>query len=111
MTNTSSNKLRRRMAREPKSAVEVQQGAGAASIGRKERPLLASPKGPNKTEKLLSLLGGSQGATLDDLMETTGWFPHTTRASLTGLRKKGYVVDRAKEGGTSRDKLVEAASR
>ena len=30
------------------------------------------------------------GATLDDLVEATGWLPHTTRAALTGLRKKGY---------------------
>ena len=25
-------------------------------------------------------------------MEATGWLPHTTRAALTGLRKRGYAV-------------------
>ena len=36
------------------------------------------------------------GATLDDLVAATGWLPHTTRAALTGLRKKGYAVEKAK---------------
>lgn len=26
------------------------------------------------------------------LVEVTGWLPHTTRAALTGLRKRGYAV-------------------
>jgi hypothetical protein len=30
-------------------------------------------------------------------MSTTGWLPHTTRAALTGLRKRGLKVERAKE--------------
>jgi hypothetical protein len=29
---------------------------------------------------------------LDALVEATGWLPHTTRAALTGLRKRGYAV-------------------
>jgi hypothetical protein len=30
------------------------------------------------------------------MVEATGWLPHTTRAALTGLRKKGHAVDRRK---------------
>jgi hypothetical protein len=26
------------------------------------------------------------------MIEATGWLPHTTRAALTGLRKRGYAV-------------------
>jgi hypothetical protein len=29
---------------------------------------------------------------LEALVEATGWLPHTTRAALTGLRKRGYTV-------------------
>jgi DNA-binding IclR family transcriptional regulator len=36
------------------------------------------------------------GATLDQLVEATGWLPHTTRAALTGLRKKGYAIQKSK---------------
>ena len=32
------------------------------------------------------------GATIDELIAATGWLAHTTRAALTGLRKRGYAV-------------------
>jgi hypothetical protein len=32
------------------------------------------------------------GATIEELMAATGWLAHTTRAALTGLRKRGYAV-------------------
>jgi Protein of unknown function (DUF3489) len=28
------------------------------------------------------------------LIAVTGWLPHTTRAALTGLRKRGYEIAR-----------------
>jgi hypothetical protein len=36
---------------------------------------------------VIALLQQEQGATLAELIATTGWLPHTTRAALTGLRK------------------------
>jgi hypothetical protein len=36
------------------------------------------------------------GAALDEMVEATGWLPHTTRAALTGLRKKGYGLAKNK---------------
>ena len=32
------------------------------------------------------------GATLDHLMKTTNWQPHTVRAALSRLRKRGMVI-------------------
>ena len=32
------------------------------------------------------------GATIEELIAATGWLAHTTRAALTGLRKRGYAV-------------------
>ncbi len=49
-----------------------------------------------KTALVLALLQREDGATIGELIEATGWLPHTTRAALTGLRKKGHVVDRTK---------------
>ena len=40
-----------------------------------------------------------EGATLDQMIALTGWLPHTTRAALTGLRKKGYAIDSDKVDG------------
>lgn len=53
---------------------------------------------PTKSALVLSLLHREQGATLAELIDATGWLPHTTRAALTGLRKKGHGIDRRKRG-------------
>jgi hypothetical protein len=52
----------------------------------------APPREGSKKALVISLLRRQQGATLDDLVAATGWLPHTTRATLTGLRKGGYPV-------------------
>ena len=49
-----------------------------------------------KADAVLALLRRSEGATLADLIAATGWLPHTTRAALTGLRKKGHVLVKGK---------------
>jgi hypothetical protein len=33
------------------------------------------------------------------MIKATDWLSHTTRAALTGLRKKGYVIDSDKVDG------------
>jgi hypothetical protein len=51
-----------------------------------------SPRIGTKIAEVIALLEGERGATLDELVAATGWLPHTTRAALTGLRKRGYLV-------------------
>ena len=51
-----------------------------------------SPRVGTKIGEVVAMLEGERGATLDQLVAVTGWLPHTTRAALTGLRKRGYVV-------------------
>jgi hypothetical protein len=41
---------------------------------------------------VIELLQRDHGATIDELIAATGWLAHTTRAALTGLRKRGYTV-------------------
>jgi DNA-binding MarR family transcriptional regulator len=45
---------------------------------------------------VLALLQRPDGASLSELVEATSWLPHTTRAALTGLKKKGHVLTSAK---------------
>lgn len=45
-----------------------------------------------KSKLVLSMLSRAEGATLAEMVEATGWLPHTTRAALTGLRRKGHSV-------------------
>jgi hypothetical protein len=56
---------------------------------------------PTKRSLVIEMLCRADGATLTQLVETTGWLPHTTRAALTGLRKKGHVITAAKVDGVS----------
>lgn len=68
-------------------------------------PLTDQPASPEKrqTKKalIISMLSRSQGASLDELIGATGWLPHTTRAALTGLRQKGFGVERTSSEGRS----------
>jgi hypothetical protein len=54
---------------------------------------------PNKQQRLAALVIRDEGATLDEMIAATGWLPHTTRAALTGLKKKGYVISSDKVDG------------
>ncbi|MBC7520351.1 MAG: DUF3489 domain-containing protein [Sandarakinorhabdus sp.] len=54
----------------------------------------ADAKPLRKSVLVLKLLGRARGATLAELMELTGWQPHSTRAYLSRLRTKGMTVTR-----------------
>ena len=58
----------------------------------------ASQQRSTKAAEVLALLRRDQGATLAELIAATSWLPHTTRAALTGLRKKGHAIERSKRG-------------
>jgi hypothetical protein len=61
----------------------------------------AAPAKQTKAGLVLEMLQREQGATLDELVAATGWLSHTTRAALTGLRKKGHQIDKGKRGDTT----------
>jgi hypothetical protein len=70
----------------------------------------ATPAAPSKISLVVDLLRRERGASLDEMVEVTGWLPHTTRAALTGLKKKGHVIDKAKIDGVTRYTIVAVAS-
>lgn len=57
---------------------------------------------PTKAARVLDLLHRPGGVSLDELEAATGWLPHTTRAALTGLRRKGHAIARDKVEGVTR---------
>jgi len=101
MTNTTNSKRRRRMAREPQPTADAQPNARSETSAAKRIPPPIYEKGLSKTDKALALLRRQGGATPDELVEATGWLPHTTRAALTGLKKKGHTIERNKVDGVS----------
>jgi Protein of unknown function (DUF3489) len=63
----------------------------------------SSPRSGTKLAQVVELLQQDRGASIDELIIVTGWLPHTTRAALTRLRKRGFVtaIDRSdKERGS-----------
>ena len=59
---------------------------------------LGAPRAASKIAGVIALLSRKEGATLAELIEATGWQEHTTRAALTGLRKKGHVIEKTRRG-------------
>ena len=59
---------------------------------------IAQPRTGSKLALVISMLSNETGATLRTLGEVTGWLPHTTRAALAGLRKRGFAIDRVRNG-------------
>ncbi len=55
-----------------------------------------APGAGSKQAQIIALMQRGSGASLAAMVEATGWLPHTTRAALTGLRQKGYAIERDK---------------
>ena len=96
--------------------------AGRAMIAPEDDAAQAAPKtkptkkkvstatrAATKTSIVVDLLRRPEGATLTELIDATGWLPHTTRAALTGLRKKGHVLEKTKRDDAPCYRIGEAA--
>ena len=65
-------------------------GPRVEAIRESARPRV--PRAGTKISNVIDMLGQDSGATIDEIIAITGWLPHTSRAALTGLRKRGYVL-------------------
>jgi hypothetical protein len=86
----------------------------ASDVSSAESEAVASPapEATPRTSKInavIVLLSRSDGATLPELIAATAWLPHTTRAALTGLRKKGHEIGRSKRDGATCYRIAVAA--
>jgi hypothetical protein len=68
-----------------------------------------NPATPGKIDQVIALLKRSEGATLAEITAITGWQPHSARAALTGLRKKGHSIERSKRDDAGCWRIVESA--
>ena len=81
------------------------------------KPVLATPptalaaKPASKSDTVIKLLLRAKGATPAELIAATDWQPHSLRAFLSGLRKKGRAIGReARKGGEFAYRIVTAAT-
>ncbi len=81
-----------------------------------QKPITATPKGKKsqtaalqgtKRALLIDLLKRKKGTTIEAIVETLGWLPHTGRAALTRLRQQGFQIERVRKDGVSRYRIVE----
>lgn len=86
-------------------------GIGEPQDGSTHEPTAPAPAEPRVTKSaaVLALLQREQGATLAELIKATGWLPHTTRAALTGLRKKGHTLEKTKRDDVTCYRIAGAA--
>ena len=111
-TNLTPNPAKERQSRKG----DVVTTARISEKGTSPRPanavaVSASPIQPSKSATVLKLLGRAKGATIAEIGEPTGWQPHSTRAYLSGLRKKGLMVTREqRRTGETTYLIVEAVS-
>jgi hypothetical protein len=66
-----------------------------SSPTRPARSLGASriPREGTKQQAVLTLLHRIEGATVAQIMDATGWAPHTVRGFFAGLKRKGHTVE------------------
>lgn len=71
-----------------------------------------APEATTKQAQLIALLRSAAGASMADMMNLTGWQPHTVRGMLSGsLRKRmGLEVQCQRVDGTYLYRIVEAAA-
>lgn len=76
----------------------IRESPPAADAAPQPQPSTAplAPRKGTKLAQVIDLLEREEGATIAELTAATAWLPHTTRAALTGLRKRGYqmTIDR-----------------
>jgi DNA-binding MarR family transcriptional regulator len=79
------------------------------TVGEAVSPVSRPDKPKTKQALLIDMLQRQEGTTLAQLVEVTAWLPHTTRAALTGLRKKGHAITNERIAGVSHYRIVTAA--
>ena len=63
-------------------------------------PQPVAPRAGSKISGVIAALERGSGATIDEIVAATRWLPHTVRAALTGLRKRGYAIASDRSDGT-----------
>jgi len=67
-----------------------------------ELPSNPAGKTDTKAARIVALMQRAEGATLDEMVAATNWLPHTTRAAMTGLKRKGQTITSIKADGVRR---------
>lgn len=95
-----------------RSAINIEtneSNAGDKDAPEPPEPQPARPQRQTKSSAVVALLQRPEGATLAEMVGATGWQPHTTRAALTGLKKKDFLIDKGKRDDATCYRIVAKA--
>ena len=59
----------------------------------------ARPPPAGKLGQVLLAISAAPGATLAEITALTRWLPHTARAAVTGLRRRGFPIELVEQDG------------
>lgn len=71
---------------------------------------VSTEKPATKRVQVIELLQRHNGASLEEMSTLANWLPHSTRAFLTGLKKKGYAIGSDKVDDKPRYRIVPPVS-
>jgi Protein of unknown function (DUF3489) len=72
------------------------------------KPASPSPRESSKLSQVMLMLSQESGVTVQEISKAMGCFAHTTRATLTGLRKRGvHIIRLTREGERSSSYRIE----
>jgi len=105
MAKTRKASTRDKAARQPSNRARKQttprnRQAQITALGKATAVVANSPEAaprPTKKTAVIALLQRPEGAAISELTAATGWQAHSVRAVLTGLRKEGKELVRAKD--------------
>jgi Protein of unknown function (DUF2924)/Protein of unknown function (DUF3489) len=84
---------RKEVDQSPSFAQPARTAAGASSAPSAQAlPMPRAPRVGTKLAQAIEMLRATEGVTIAELAEAMGWLPHTARAVLTGLPKRGDAL-------------------
>jgi Protein of unknown function (DUF3489) len=70
------------------------------------KTIAAKATPPSKQQQVIDMLSRENGAPLKEMSDLVSWLPHSTRAFMTGLKKKEYNIESDKADGVRRYRIA-----
>ncbi len=87
------------------AAIGIETGSAETKPTEDAAPKTRTPREGTKQATLIAMLRAPEGATIAEIMATTGWQSHTVRSSISGALKKRLGLEVTSERVDSRGRV------